>query len=128
MSHFTQIKTRIRHLDCLEKALGDLKIDYERGSVLVRGYQGQTRQASLVIRQDNGHDVGFAWNGSEYEMVSDLAFWSQPWSVERFMGKVQQRYAYHTVVEESARKGFNLSTVENREDGTVRLVLQRWSA
>lgn len=127
MSHFTQIKTRIRNLDSLEKALSDQGVASERGAVTVRGYQGQTRSASLVIRQDNGHDIGFAWNGCEYEMVTDLAFWAQRWSMERFLGKLQQRYAYHTVLEESLRKGFNLSTQEDRADGTVRLVLQRWS-
>jgi hypothetical protein len=126
MSHFTQIKTRIRNLDSLGKALQDLGIAYERGVVSIRGYQGETRQGSLVIRQENGHDVGFAWNSQDYEMIADLAFWKQPWSVERFVGKVQQRYAYHTVLAESAEKGFNLTTQENREDGTVRLVLQRW--
>ncbi|MBC8120385.1 MAG: DUF1257 domain-containing protein [Gemmatimonadaceae bacterium] len=128
MSHFTQIKTRIRDLDCLEKSLHDLNIAYERGTLNVRGYRGETRQASMVIRQDNGHDVGFSWNGHEYELVTDLQFWQQSWSVERFLGKVCQRYACHTVMAESIRKGFNLATQENREDGTVRLVLQRWSA
>ncbi|UFP93197.1 DUF1257 domain-containing protein [Gloeobacter morelensis] len=128
MSHFTQIKTRIRNLDSLEKALGDLQIAAERGNVSVRGYRGETRPAQLVIRQDNGHDVGFVWNGQEYEMVTDVQFWQQPWTVERFLGKVSQRYALHTVLAESAPQGFNLVTQENREDGTMRLVLQRWSA
>ena len=128
MSHFTQLKTRIRDLDCLEKALQDLNIACERGAVSVRGYRGQTRPAQLVIRQENGHDVGFAWNGPDLELVSDVQFWQQPWTVERFVGKVTQRYALHKVLSESAPKGFNLVTQENREDGTMRLVLQRWSA
>ncbi len=128
MSHFTQIKTRIRDLDCLVKALDDLQIPHERGNVAVRGYRGESRHGQLVIRQDNAHDVGFVWNGQEYELVSDLQFWQQPWTVERFVGKVSQRYAMHTVLAESAQKGFQVATQENREDGTVRLVLQRWSA
>lgn len=127
MSHFSQIKTRTRDLDALQKALADLDIVCERGNVTVRGYRGQTRPAHLVIRQENGHDVGFVWNGQEYELVTDVQFWQQRWTLERFLGKVSQRYALHTVLAESAPKGFNVVTQENREDGTLRLVLQRWN-
>ncbi|WP_218081308.1 DUF1257 domain-containing protein [Anthocerotibacter panamensis] len=128
MSHFTQLKTQLRDLDNLTRALDDLKLSYEQGSVTVRGYQGQTRAAQVVLRQENHHDVGFAWNGHAFELVADLQYWKQPWTVERFLEKVNQRYAYNTVIHACAEQGFQVTTEDVNTDGTVRLVLQRWSA
>ncbi|MBD1842283.1 DUF1257 domain-containing protein [Cyanobacteria bacterium FACHB-63] len=128
MSHFSQIKTQIRNLTSLQSALSDLGMDWKSGPRDVRGYRGQTQAAEVVIEQDNGYDVGFAWNGHEYELVADLQFWNLDHSVDRFLSKVTQRYAYHTIVNESAQKGFQLSEQQKNEDGSIRLVLQRWSA
>lgn len=128
MSHFSQIKTQIRNLTSLQTALSDLGIDWKAGPREVRGYQGQTLSAQVVIEQDNGYDLGFSWNGQEYEFVSDLQFWQQPVPVEQFLRKITQRYAYQTVVNETAKQGFQVTEQRNHQDGSIRLVLQRWSA
>ncbi|OKH26645.1 hypothetical protein NIES593_00880 [Hydrococcus rivularis NIES-593] len=128
MSHFSNIKTQIRNLTSLKAALTDLGIDWKEGPTTVRGYQGQTRTAEIVIEQDNNHDIGFSWNGNEYELVADLQYWQQPLSVEGFLRKVTQRYAFHTVVSESVKQGFQIAEQQKNEDGSIRLVVQRWSA
>lgn len=128
MSHFSQIKTQIRDLTSLQSALTDLGIDWKPGPQVVRGYRGQTRNAELAIAQENGFDVGFSWNGQEYELVADLQYWQQPLSVEGFLNRVTQRYACHTVMKETARQGFQLAEQQQQQDGSIRLVLQRWSA
>ncbi|NJR48268.1 MAG: DUF1257 domain-containing protein [Leptolyngbyaceae cyanobacterium CSU_1_3] len=128
MSHFSQIKTQIRSLPALKSALTDLGIDWKPGPREVRGYKGLTSSAEVVIEQDNQYDIGFAWNGQEYELVADLQFWKQDSTLDRFLSKVTQRYAYHTIVSESAQKGFQISEQERNQDGSIRLVLQRWSA
>jgi hypothetical protein len=128
MSHFTNIKTKIRNLSSLKVALTDLGIDWKEGSMPIRGYQGQTKNAAVVVEQKNNYDIGFSWNGSEYELVADLQYWQQPLTVEGFLRKVTQRYAYHTVVTETTKQGFEISQQQKNEDGSIRLVLQRWSA
>ena len=128
MSHFSQIKTQIRNLPALKQALSDLGMTWQDGPREVRGYQGQTRSAEVAIEQANGYDVGFSWNGQEYELVADLQFWQQNWSVDRFLNHVTQRYAYHTVLNETAQKGFQVTEQQKNQDGSIRLVLQRWSA
>ena len=127
MSHFSQVKTQIRSLKPLQTALTELGVDWKPGNAPMRGYQGNTTTAEVVIEQDNGYDVGFQWNGSEYALVSDMQFWQQPWTVESFLQKVTQRYAIATVMSESSDQGFALSEQQVREDGSVRLVLQRWN-
>ncbi|MFQ4146976.1 DUF1257 domain-containing protein [Chlorogloeopsis sp. ULAP02] len=128
MSHFSQIKTQIRNLESLQDALTDLGIDWKQGPREVRGYRGQTHAAEITIEQDNGYDVGFRWNGKEYELVADLQYWQQDLSVEGFLRQVTQRYAYNTVVKESTRAGFQVAEQQQNQDGSIRLVVQRWSA
>jgi hypothetical protein len=128
MSHFSQIKTQIRDLVSLQTALTDLEISWKPGPQPIRGYQGQTRNAEIVIEQENGYDIGFSSNGSEYELVADLQYWQQPLSVEGFLKRVTQRYAFQTVMKETARQGFQLTEEQKNQDGSIRLVLQRWSS
>lgn len=128
MSHFSNIKTKIRNLNFLKAALKDLDVDWKNSSGVVRGYQGQTHQAEVVIEQNNSYDFGFCWNGSEYELVADLQYWQQPLTVDGFLRQVTQRYAYHTVVNETANQGFAIAEETNQKDGSIRLVVQRWSA
>lgn len=128
MSHFSQIKTQIRNLTALKSALTDLGVDWQSGPQKVRGYRNQTRNAEVVVQQNNGYDLGFSWNGSDYELIADLDFWQQSWSVKGFLNQVTQRYAYHTVMNETAQQGFQLTEEQQNNDGSIRLVLQRWSA
>ncbi len=126
MSHFSQVKTQIRSLEPLQQALTALGVSWKSGNAPMRGYEGNMTNAEVVIEQDNGYDIGFQWNGSEYALVSDMQFWQQPWTVESFLQKVTQRYAIATVMGESKAQGFDLAEQQVREDGSVRLVLQRW--
>lgn len=127
MSHFSSIKTQIRNLTSLKASLADLEIDWKEGPSKVRGYQGKTSQAEIVIEQENNYDIGFSWNGQEYELVADLQYWQQPWTVDGFLQRVTQGYALHTVLTQSAQQGFNVTEQQKNEDGSIRLVVQRWS-
>ena len=101
MSHFTKIKTKLYDRATIEKSLTDLNIDWESGTETVRGYKGQKHSAEIVIRQNNSHDIGFKWNGKEYELVTDLMFWDQKFSVNKFINQVNQRYAYNLITKVS---------------------------
>jgi Protein of unknown function (DUF1257) len=128
MSHFSKIKTQIRKVEFLAAALDDVGVSWKSGPQSLRGYQGETRTADVVIAQENGYDVGFSHNGQEYELVADLEFWQQNWSVDRFLNKITQRYAYHAVKESAAQQGFQVAEEHSAVDGSVRLVVQRWVA
>lgn len=129
MSHFSQIRTKIRNLSSLKAALTDLGVDWKQGPSPVRGYQGNTETAEVVIEQANGYDIGFRLNSEtqEYELVADLQYWQQPLSVDGFINQMSQRYAFHTVVEATANEGFQVAEQTAMEDGSIRLVVQRWA-
>ena len=127
MSHFSSIKTQIRNLESLTASLNNLGLKWKNGPSPVRGYQGQTTQAQVVIEQENNYDIGFSWNGTEYELVADLQYWQQPWTVDGFLQRVTQGYALHTVLNESSKQGFAVTEQQKNEDGSIRLVVQRWN-
>ncbi|MGF1459831.1 MAG: DUF1257 domain-containing protein [Leptolyngbyaceae cyanobacterium] len=129
MSHFSQIRTKIRNLTSLQAALTELCIDWKPGPLPVRGYQGAAETAEVVIEQTNGFDIGFRLNPEtkDYELVADLQYWQQPLSVDGFVNQITQRYAFHTVLEATSDVGFQLSEQQTTEEGAIRLVLQRWA-
>jgi hypothetical protein len=126
MSHFTKIKTKLYNLEILKKSLDDLSLSTTLGNTEVRGYKNQKHIAELVIKQSNNHDIGFAWNGKEYELVTDLMFWAQPYSVDKFLNQVNQRYAYNSIIQMSEKEGFQLAQSKNPQDGSVRLLLRKF--
>ena len=126
MSHFSYIKTRICDLKALQLALTDLDIPWKSGPNQVRGYRGQICTANIVIEQPNNYDIGFAWNGHEYALVADLQFWQQPLSVAGFLRQISQRYAYQKILSETAQQGFKVAEQKQQQDGSIRLVVQRW--
>ena len=127
MSHFTKIKTKLYNLETLKKSLSDLNIDWTVQTNTVRGYQNTKHEAEIVIQQENKHDIGFKWNGTEYELVTDLMFWSQNVSVERFLNSINQRYAYNSIIGVSEAEGFTFAQTESAQDGSIRLVLRRFN-
>jgi hypothetical protein len=128
MSHFSNIKTKIRNLTALKTSLTNLGIDWKEGPRAVRGYQGQTLTAEVVVEQANNYDIGFSWNGQEYELVADLQYWQQPLTVDGFLKQVTKGYALETILQESAKQGFQVAEQTNNQDGSIRLLVQRWSA
>jgi hypothetical protein len=126
MSHFTKIQTKLYNLDVLKKTLSSLNLDwYENGCDASR-YKGQTKEAEIVIKQSNKTDISFKWNGKEYELVADLMFWDQPYSVDKFLNQVNQRYAYQTIVEVHNEGNFNFTQAKNERTDTIHLQLTRY--
>ena len=128
MSHFSKIQTSLKDLDLLKKSLNDLSIHWEPELNRVRGYKEQTTFANIVIKQANNYDIGFSWYGFEYQLVADIQFWQQPWSIELFLDRVSQRYAYNSIVESTSNQGFQTVNETVQEDGSIKLTLQKWNS
>lgn len=127
MSHFSKIKTTLKDLTLLKKSLNDLGVEWDQNVHTIKGYKTQECFANLVIKQNNSYDIGFTWNGSEYQLVADLQFWQQPWSIELFLDKVTQRYAYNSILKATELQGFQPMEEVTQENGIIRLTLQRWN-
>jgi len=130
MSHFSTVKTELRQMEPLVKALTDMGYSPLQGNHSVRGYQGQTVMAELAIPVDAGGDLGFRWNSGagSYELVTDLDLWKQNIPVERFLAQLTQRYALNTVLAATRSEGFAVAEQTQTVDGAIELVVTRWDA
>lgn len=136
MSHFTAIKTEIRDVKSLVKALEDLgfqdRIEVHEKAQGLYGFQGDLRPetAEVIIRRKYlgaaSNDIGFKkQEDGTYEAVIssyDRAYnYSQYW-----VNKLTQRYGYHQLMTVAPEQGFIIEEQETLEDGTIRLVVGRW--
>ena len=130
MSHFTTVETKIKDLVALKAALKDLGYEFEHNEagVEVRGYQGQKEKAEMSIRASRTYDVGVKATATGYEFVAD--WWgvetTRGVTQEEFVRTVTQRYAYHKVLSEVARRGYTVETDEVNEDQTISLTVRKW--
>ena len=128
MSHFSRIKTKLRHKPELEEALillqYDVKEDQELKVTGSHGIKHEVVTADLAIAKD----VGFRLNPmtNEYELVADLETWNQPISVERFLDKVNQQYARMTIHNTVKDMGFQVEEEWEMIDGSIELTVNRW--
>lgn len=128
MSHFTNIKTRFQNLFYLEKALNKLNIVHKEKEEIISNSNSEAYTKNLVIPQLNGYDIGFVYNGKEYELVVDLSFWEQACPIESFIDKIAQQYAGEVIIGESQKIGFESIKYHKNTDGSNTLVLERWNS
>jgi hypothetical protein len=123
MSHFSRVRTQLRNLNTVQQALEALGYSVKSGRV--RGYRGQEADADLVIDVGGSYDIGFRREGENVVMVGD--FWGLKVDRTTFLNQVSQKYAYLTVLEQTQADGWSKVIEEVREDGSIRLVVQRWA-
>ena len=128
MSHFSTIKTKIKHKPQLVEALELLQYNVEEDLELrvtgAHGIKHETVEAEVAIAKD----VGFRLNPhtNEYELVADLETWNQPIPVERFVDKVTQQYARMVLHNTLKEDGFVVDDEWEMDDKSIELTVSRW--
>ena len=130
MSHFSTIKTKLKESKPLILALNQLGYDIDQEKKFVKGYRGQFTAVDISMELSGDTKVGFKWNNnlSSYELVTDLDLWNFDLPVERFISKVTQLYAYHTIITKSKDEGYQIVEQKNENDGSIELVLTKWES
>lgn len=119
-------QTSLKNLEILKKSLRDLGITYNDKTKTINRCKTQNESINLVIQQNNNYDVGFIWSGIEYQLITDLQFWQQPWPVDVFLDKLTQKYAYNSILRTIENKGFQPIKETNQKNGCIQLTVQRW--
>ena len=128
MSHFSTIKTQIKEVQPLIKALDNLGYAVDQEEKFVKGYRGKFTAVDISIILPGDTKVGFKWenNSNTYELVTDLDLWKFELPVERFISKVTQMYAYETIISKTKEDGYQIVEQKNQNDGSIELVLTKW--
>ena len=128
MSHFSTIKTQLKEAEPLIKALINLGYHINQEEKFVKGYRGKFTSVDISMNLPGDTKVGFKWdnNSNAYELVTDLDLWRFEIPVERFISKVTQMYAYHTIISKTEEDGYQIVEQKNQNDGSIELVLTKW--
>ena len=128
MSHFSTIKTQLKEAEPLIKALNNLGYIVNQEEKFIKGFRGKFTAVDLSMNLAGDTNVGFKWdtNSKSYELVTDLDMWKFELPVERFISKVTQMYAYHTIVSKTKEDGYQIVEQNNQNDGSIELVLTKW--
>ena len=128
MSHFSTIKTQLKEAEPLIKALEYLGYSIDQEEKFVKGYRGKFTAVDISMNLPSDTKVGFKWdkNSNAYELVTDLDLWKFEIPVERFISKVTQMYAYHTIISKTNEDGYQVVEQKNKNDGSIELVLTKW--
>jgi len=128
MSHFSTIKTQIKEVQPLIKALDNLGYTVDQEEKFVKGYRGKFTAVDISMNLPGDTKVGFKWdnNANAYELVTDLDLWKFELPVERFISKVTQMYAYQTIISKTKEDGYQIVEQKNKNDGSIELVLTKW--
>ena len=128
MSHFSTIKTQLKDAEPLIKALNNLGYITNQEEKFVKVYRGKFTAVDISMNLPGETKVGFKWdnNSNAYELVTDLDLWKYEIPVERFISKVTQMYAYHTIISKTNENGYQIVEQKNKNDGSIELVLTKW--
>lgn len=123
MSHFSKIKTNISDIEILKVTLNDLGFNYKlftssQGLRILDVYKESEQSKSLFH---------FIWDGSQYNLMADFMLWSLTVNINSFAEKLNQQYAYNMILKQGRQNGFDKQLQTLMSDGSIRLVMQRWS-
>ena len=125
MSHFSTVKTKIKHKSQLIEALELLQYDVQENQELINPIDHQHEKVKVDV--SIGDDIGFRLNNNgEYELVADIQTWKDPVPPKRFVEKVTQQYARMTVHNQVKELGFQIEEEWEMDDNSIELTVTRW--
>ena len=85
---------------------------------------------SLNIEKEGNkkHEAHFIWDGNSYELTADSETWQQKRLLDAIIEKIHQKYAHNMIMIESMKHGFNHTDTNILQDGSLRIVLERWKS
>lgn len=124
MSKFVRIKTELREVALIKRALDDLSLDYQENQRFTHVWSGFSGQAPLVVQAKGAKFAFRATDDGLYEAIGDDM---QLAAVKANLNAIQQRYAYHKVVDEVVAAGFALVEEQTGRDQVIRMTVRRWA-
>ena len=124
MSKFVQIRTQLRNPQMLKQALDDLSIQYSEDATYTHRWSGQSHAVPLLVKDGR---LVFGLRPADdgcFEAVGDEMQMRQ---IRPTVDRITQRYAYHMVLTETVKAGFNLVEETVGNDEVIHLTVRRWT-
>lgn len=123
MSKFVKVKTELRDLALIKRALDDLKLEYAENQRYTHVWSGFSGKVPLLVKSPR---ATFALRQADTGLFELLGDDMQMAAVRPLLQQLQQRYAYHKVMDEVEQAGFTLVEENVGRDNVIRLTVRRW--
>jgi hypothetical protein len=124
MSKFVKVQTQLRELSLIKRALDDLRLEYQENAHFNHLWSGFRGQVPVVVKV-RGATFGLrTTDQGDYEVIGDDM---QMAAIRKELARIQQRYAYHAVVEATQAAGFDLVEETTGRDQVIRMTVRRWA-
>jgi len=132
MSHFSRIRTKFRHREVLIRCLEEMGLNVGTDTT-IQGHHGR-HAVDIAAGKTRGYGIGFVKNtDGSYDMIAD--WWGVTGTCQKKIAEelkvqaetIQKEYAKKMVLEQTAKDGFEVVSQTEDENGTVRIVVRRWS-
>jgi hypothetical protein len=123
MSKFVKIQTELRDVQLIKRALDDLNISYQENAQFVHRWSGFAGTVPLVVQTRGAHFGLRETTDGAYEIIGDDMHMR---GLQPSIDALQQRYAYHKVLAEVAKAGFDLVEETTGKDNVIRMTVRRW--
>ena len=125
MSHFSTIKTKIKHKPELIEALELLQYNVVQDVKLENPLDHEHKEWQVDVAI--GNDIGFRLNkDGVYELVADIQTWKDPVPPKRFIENVTQQYARMTIHNTIKDMGFSVQEEWEMDDNSIELTVTKW--
>ena len=128
MSHLSRISTSINDEFILKQTLQELGFDCQNKMYKTeKNNSYHTEYHNIIVKTNNKDLFEFIWDGKEYSFIADFQLWHYNIPHEQLIEKIIQKYSYNTILKESVKQGFNHVSNEILQDGSIKLLIQRWN-
>lgn len=124
MSKFVRIKTELRELSLIKRALDDLTLKYQEDQRFTHVWSGFAGQVPIVVQAKGAKFAFRETDEGLYEAIGDDM---QMAVIRPQLNAIRQRYAYHKVRDEVAYAGFSLVEERVGSDQVIRMTVRRWA-
>jgi hypothetical protein len=122
MSHFTTIKTQIKDIEALRKALEEMGLSIVSNAE-ARGFVSNTTTGDFVIRLKGPYDIALNKQpDGSYGLTTDWWDGHVEKEVGKDFGKLLQLYGVHKTILEAKKKGYT-AVRKTQPNGSIKLTL-----
>jgi len=122
MSHFTEIKTRIKDIEALRLACAEMGLTLLPNSE-ARGYYENKTKGDFMIQLKGPYDIALnLQKDGTYGLTADLWHGHVEKEVGKGYGKLLQLYGVHKATLEARKKGLSVLR-RQQQNGSIKLVL-----
>ena len=118
----------VMELAQLAAVLGELRYEY-RTAKQIKTHHGEMHSVDMIFKDAVGRDIGVKRTGTGYRLIFDRHDLSKE-QIKKQTASIQQvvqRYAYRKVLKELQAQGYMVAEEEKRSDGTIRLIVRKWT-